>query len=320
MARHFSTALAVLACTLVLTAFASVGEAQLTVTISTVDGATPRTANSRYLFNKAECTSGAPINLTVSNIPTTTTLLDLWTGTDCNTVAARTPSTGACVHLDVPLSVPATNTSVTYAAGELTVADLGDCSNTASDGASSDVYMLAVQTTAGGVEDVGLAYYKIPITLDVVPPTTPSDVTSREGDTAVEISWSGTANTEYDVYVSTTGTSAEGGACGGTPSHLEKSVTTASATLNPSAIGLAIGETRSVAVIARDAAGNESPMSAVGCITRIETCGYFCQRGGGFSTCSAVPGAAGAGGRTGVALLATGLAFVVLARRRRSAR
>lgn len=321
MARHTSAALASLSGTFALLAFASVGQAQLTVTVNQVDGAVPRTLLSRYVFNKAECDGGAEIDLTIANIPVGTTVLDFWSGTDCYTVAARTPPSGTCVHINFPLSVSATASSATFASGEVTVPNLGGCNATATGGESLDIYILAMTTTPGGVEDVGLGYGMIATTFDVVPPTPPTGVTGGSGNTSVPVTWTGAADTEYDVYVSTTGTSAEGGACGGTPTQLVTTVSTASADLDPSTLGLAVGESRSVAVVARDKAKNESALSAIACITRVETCGYLCKRGEGFSTCSAVPGASRSAGAVGGGLLATALALLLVrARRNRSVR
>ena len=102
MARHVSTALAVLSGSLALLTFASVGHAQLTVTVNAVQDryVSTRPLTSPYLFSKVECDGAKELDLTIAGIPTGSSVLDFWSGTGCDQVEPRTSTTSsACTYL-----------------------------------------------------------------------------------------------------------------------------------------------------------------------------------------------------------------------------
>ena len=338
MARHVSTALAVLSGSLALLTFASPGHAQLVISITNVQG---RDLAARPLsaiplgFNKVECDGAATVDLTISNIPLDAPYLDFWSGEGCDTVAARTATpTHVCKHLIAPSDF--TPGTAVLNAGQVTVPDLGGCTASAN-GDVAKIYVLAATAVGpdGSSEEIDVSHYgTFSVSFDVVAPDPPTAVRGGSGSTAVPVSWTRTTGTVngYRVYVGSS-SSAEGGACGGgtlvagaAPPASATLATTAtstagSANLNLASLGLAIGESVEVGVTARDVALNEGVLSNITCVTRVETCGYLCQRGGTISTCSAVPGARRAGGAVGASLLVAALSgLLIRARRGRSAR
>lgn len=341
MARHVSTALAVLASALALLAFANVGQAQLTITLNAVQGrdVSTRPLTSPYAFSAADCTGSKTLDLTISNFPTVApvlptplrlpTMLDFWSGTGCNDATIRTSATStACTHLFSKPSIVGPTVQLL----DITVDQLGGCIATA-DGTAVNVYALAA--TADHTTEVVGSFGTLATTFDLVAPAPPTAVTGGSGNTAVPVSWTATTGTinGYRVYIGSVTTSAEGGACdpgglvaGEVPPAGARLVASAantatSTTLDLAALGLAVGESVSVGIVARDAALNEGVLSTLACVTRVETCGYLCQRGGTVSTCSAVPGARRTGGATSAGLLAVAaVALLLHARRDRRAR
>ena len=332
MPRHVvSQALAVLSGTFVLLAFAGVGQAQLTVTVNQVQGRDvgDRPLTAPILFNATDC-DDKELELTIGAIPVGTTVLDFWRGTGCDQVEPRTSTvTSACTYL-FSLTSFMTPASQLWN-DEIQVSRLGGCT-VGADNTAVDVYILAA--TMMRTPEVITSSFKFSTRFDLVAPAPPTGLSAGSGSTAVPVTWtrsSGIIN-GYRVYVGTDATSSEGGACGGgglvagalPPAGARLAVTTSasggSADLNLVELGLEVGESVSVGVTARDEALNDGVLSEIVCVTRVETCGYLCQRGGDVSTCSAAPGTPRAAGGLGVALLSAALLLLARARRSRGAR
>jgi hypothetical protein len=311
---------------------ARVAEAQLTVNVNSVEGrdVSERPLSTPVLFNRVDCTGDKELELTIGNIPAGTTVLDFWRGTGCNDASTRTSTTSsACTYLFSLTSF------MTPAAqlwnDEIQVADLGGCVEGA-DNTNVEVFILAA-TMERTPENI-TTFAQFSTRFDLVAPAPPTDVVAGTGNTAAPISWTRTTGTinGYRVYLGTA-SSGEAGACGGglVAGELPPAGATVAATvsgtaggasLDLAALGLAVGESASVGVVARDAALNEGVLSELACVTRVETCGYLCQRGGEVATCSV--GAVGArdttpsGAGLGLAALAGLLAVTRRSRRRSS--
>jgi MYXO-CTERM domain-containing protein len=89
----------------------------------------------------------------------------------------------------------------------------------------------------------------------------------------------------------------------------------ASASVDLTALGLAVGEGADIAVVTVDQALNESVVGEVGCVTREETMG-FCDEYGQCESCSIAEAGFGRGSLAGG--LAVLLAALALTRRRRN--
>lgn len=332
MPRHVFPALAVLSGAFVLLAFAGVGQAQLTVIVNQVEGRDvgDRPLTMPILFNAADC-DDKELELTIGAIPAGTTVLDFWRGTGCDQVEPRTSLTSsACTYLFSLTSFMTPSAQLWN--DEIKVSALGGCT-VGADNTSVSVYILAA--TMERTPEVITSSYQLMTRFDLVAPAPPTGLIAGSGSTAVPVTWTrntGTIN-GYRVYVGTDVTSGEGGACSGgglvagelPPAGATLAATTSasdgSVDLNLVELGLEIGESVSVGVTARDTALNDGVLSEIVCVTRVETCGYLCQRGGDVSTCSAAPGSPRAAGGVGAALLSAALLVVLLrARRSRSAR
>jgi hypothetical protein len=309
--------LAGLAALLTLGAAPATARAQsITITVLGVSGRDldERPITSPVLFSKADCDAGATVTLRIANIPTAgVTVLDVWTGTGCNNVEPRTSTTSsACQHRFALTSFlpPMQEFSVPLSM-------FGGCA-TGGDGTNVSVYFLGA--TREMTPEAVTAFGVLETTFDTVPPGAPTEVTAGSGDSAVPVSWTRSTGTiqSYAVYARRGGGGggADGGSCGGLtagmapPADAVRVATTsgdaASATINLGALGVAVGESVAVGVVARDRALNESVLSNVACATRIETCGYLCGRGGEVGSCSVggAPGRGGAGSRGGTGGLA----------------
>lgn|GEM_PF-6085387 len=332
MPRHVvSQALAVLSGTFVLLAYAGVGHAQLTVTVNQVEGRDvgDRPLTPPILFNASDC-EDKELELTIGAIPMGTTVLDFWRGTGCDQVEPRTSTTtSACTYLFSLTSFMTPSAQLWNE--EIKVADLGGCT-VGADNTAVDVYILAA--TMMRTPEVITSSFKFSTRFDLVAPAPPTGLSAGSGSTAVPVTWtrsSGTIN-GYRVYVGTDVTSGEGGACSagglvagalppaGATAIATTSASDGSADLNLVELGLEVGESVSVGVTARDTALNDGVLSEIVCVTRVETCGYLCQRGGDVSTCSAALGTPRVAGGFGLALLSAALLFLARARRSRGAR
>lgn len=332
MPRPVLRALPVFLGMLALLGATSVAEAQLTVTVNSVEGrdVSERPLSTPILFNRVDCTGDKELELTIGNIPAGTTVLDFWRGTGCNDASTRTSTTSsACTYLFSLTSF------MTPAAqlwnDEIQVSDLGGCVEGA-DSTNVEVFILAA-TMERTPENI-TTFAQVSTRFDLVAPAPPTDVTAGSGNTAAPVSWTRTTGTinGYRVYLGTA-SSGEAGACGGgglvagelppAGATLAATVsgTAGGASLDLAALGLAVGESASVGVVARDAALNEGVLSQLACVTRVETCGYLCQRGGEVATCSAgsvgAPGTMSTGAALGLAAL-TGLVAVTRRARRRN--
>lgn len=315
--------------TLALFGASGVARAQLTVTVNSVEGrnVSDRPLSTPVLFNSEDCAGDNELELTIGNIPTGTTVLDFWRGTGCDQVEPRTSTTSsACTYLFSLTSFMTPSAQLWN--DELSVADLGGCVEGA-DNTSVEVFILAA--TMERTPEMVTSFAQFSTRFDLVAPAPPTDVMSGSGNTAAPVSWTRTTGTinGYRVYVGTA-SSGEGGACGGSglvAGELPPAGATVAATvsgtaggasLDLAALGLAVGESASVGVVARDAALNEGVLSELACVTRVETCGYLCQRDGEVATCStAARGPRASDARAAPGLGAAGLLAVALLSMRR---
>ncbi|MCS6799819.1 MAG: MXAN_2562 family outer membrane beta-barrel protein, partial [Myxococcota bacterium] len=147
------------------------------------------------------------------------------------------------------------------------------------------------------------------------------------GDSAIPLDWDAPAGEvdEYRIYVAPGDCPGSmltpGGRPPGRPAHTVSGSTT-SASLSGAALGLPVGGSAAVAVTAVDDAGNESALSNVACLRRVQTDG-FCARhvamGGRCESCAVSAPGAGSGSGQG-AWIALGLAALVLVPWRRARR
>lgn len=335
--RHLASFLAVVAVVAVLAPTRA--RAQMNFTFASLGGRTGNTSDlNTYLTNQplngSECSS-ATLTLNVTGIPAeptgTSYTLSLWrttdvtedcSGTDDRRLASTTTTTTPCVEAE--FSVDATPTTQTV---DIPLATLFDSCDTSS---GTTVFCLLAMANSQDVTSAALATKCFRASLDVTAPgaATLGSTAGGESTANVSVTSLGSADDIYGYRLCT------GGACGGDagatsdPSSCGDVVSaTSPSTIPVTVTDLTIGgDGKAVAIILVDRAGNESPLSNVSCVTRVNVDGFwdaYCRDRGltleacraQYSGCSCA--AIGAGRGAGPALLlVAGLALALAVRRR----
>lgn len=281
--------------------------AQMTVTTEEVTGRDSNEFNLAY--NATDCASDVELTLRVQNIPTSQTLLDFWRGpgtTDCSTEAARNQDTATCTSLNLAVDTTIGNSESTLVVG---LNELLDCDG--SDGTFS-IYILAAsaQSTFEAIGADQTANFSLELDTNI--PNAPTGVSGGAGNSQVTIRWSSSENEtpfEFRLYADSGGDAGasipagcpssvlvSGQTAPTTGSFREVSGSLSSTDINPQSLGLEIDQSAAVAVTTVDQARNESVLSEVFCVSRIETTGFCgtteCDSGTACAAGTTSPGAA----------------------------
>lgn len=243
--------------------------------------------------NEDECMN-ASITLLLNNIMVTGTMqqLDVWrgnAGTNCSDQAARNMMTRTCTPLTLSTTVQLTSVDVMKTLNPIPLSELLDCSV----GGNYDLYFLIANgpTTLEPITNYGV----LTIYYDKTRPMAPTGITGGSGDSSVNVSWTTTGESnlrETRVYGDPSG-----GGCGSGFFTVGEPVpdgavelgtgagSAADATVDLSALGLAVGESADVVVVTVDQALNESLVGSIGCVERVATTG-FCDAYGDCQSCS----------------------------------
>lgn len=296
-------------------------------------------------ISQAECAANTPIPLQLTNVPFSmlqSRFISVWRGTPtsaaCNMAANRRPVAGAMPICTFVTSFPIDSTMMQVNLGAGTAFG-GECDTNS----SQEFWFLTVPAAEDNSTDVPsgeFTFASIPIELDPTAPDAPTELSEGAGDRQIEISWTNpTSATDVKsarVYVDTMGCDASGGVIEGgmliageaPPDDLDPETFGAvrTAQLNGETLGLDIGEYAAVGVTLVDRANNESVLSNIVCIQRVEVRGFwdaYCAERGLSADdcrqrygCAARPGARGSFG----AVLVVGAVFVAFARRKKSRR
>jgi hypothetical protein len=357
-----------LALTLLLlgTGVAARAEAQMSAVFLEYNGrGAPGTASNTYFVNwpvsRAECMANTPlIQVQINGAPYTgtggTLVLALWTGgtgpgpAACENPMNRTSASGTPICTLVSgFTAPMLNGPQQTVALPPQALFGADCTTT-----TDDAFFLMASSTANDISTTFTTanFVTLRIASDMDLPGAPT-LADASGDAAVSVTWSNAADTgtlsEARVFVDTRGTcgGGDGGTAsstlipGGTPPSAATLTVTGgsptSATLDAGALGLAVGQSAVIAVSVRDLARNESVLSNLACITRVEVEGFweaYCREQGlpvndGSTACRdrydgcsvGTPSARGSAWRPALALSILALSFVgARIRKARSAR
>ena len=254
---------------------------QITELVGTGESCTTSLCFNRGL-GQAACSAPESSSVRIapaSGTSITQSFVDLWVTTssnDCSTTAARAPDTATCTNIGT--ADVGANSSFTVPLSQILTAAANACSDSAPS-AGTPVRLYALTTGAEGeTGDVGSNYGFVSVLVDPKGPGTVSvDQTSLMGDNQVTISWTAIAESmvRYRLY--------RGGACGSSTGDgatgertliKEVDIGSTSTTINPESMGLAVGESVSVYVVAVDQAGNEGVWSSAVCLTRSEVFGF----------------------------------------------
>lgn len=324
-------------------------EAQMTATYLEYGGrGAPGTSSNTYFVNwpvsLAECTANDAIEVQLQNAPfmTGTSLtFALWRAsaggtnpTQCQQGANRSGANPPCVRVETfeqPM-LTAVNQLITIPPQVFFDAD---CSRT-----GDLVFFLMAMTNPSDISsDIAATHFvTLRIVLDREAPDAPT-VSDSAGDASTSVSWTnpGDTGTLYGarVYVDTAGSCGSGDGGSGSSTLVEGGTPPAtatvtvmggsptSATVNLESLGLAYGDSVPVAVTLVDLARNESVLSNVACLTRVQVEGFwdaYCRENGlseaecraRYGGCSAAPARRGAHS----ILFGVGLALLIALRRR----
>lgn len=308
------------------------------------------TAGSRPI-SLAECEANVEIPIEIANIPADANgrVFSVWRGAVgsamCEASTSRMSTTGmpACTLTDFPAAT-ITTTQITV---RPTVQQLfGSTACSAGTNNEQEFFFLIVSSAGDTSTTVANGYFfSLRILLDTQAPSSPTLDPNPGGDTQINVTWENAAGTEAlfgaNAYVDLAGCDASGNVISTAltpgadpPTDIEPILTEGqsvdTAVLDGAALGLEYGEYAAVGVTLLDRARNESKLSNVVCIQRVQVSGFwdaYCAEHGMTDPamcraqygCSARPGRAGrAAGILGAIGLA--LAFLVTRRARRSHR
>lgn len=224
--------------------------------------------------------------------------IHFWEGTvSCDAEDARDGNPDNGVDCNLLFQIVTTGSEGTV---ERPLTDFVDCLN-------GDTVIWAIVTDQADGSGPSSDIASLTFTVDTDVPTAPASILSTAaGETQITVTWDAPSPepadiSSYNVYATADGCAAgsgdagtpvltAGGTAPGTTSSLFlQSGTGREANINPDALSLSIGESASVAVSAVDIAGNESVLSSLSCITRVQTEG-FCDAlradGGNCEDCS----------------------------------
>lgn len=268
-------------------------------------------------IREAECDTA--ITFRFADVDMTRANLMFFSGTMCNDPTVRTDnSTMTCdpmydddgtTILQFPIE------SATSVDHMINVDDLVPCGGTTSSGTVT-VWVLALNNTSDTVTANG-QYDTFTIAYDFAPPEGPADFEGSGGENSVTLTWDGgSGDEEYEVYLDPSG-------CPSTALTDPPDPALRVATFMGPADSYTLmwpdsvmdGATAAIAIRAIDGSGNEGPLSAVICVTRVEGTSW-CDTAP--DMCTGTSCAASPRGRSFLApIAAIALALLFLQRRRR---
>lgn len=289
-------------------------------------------------INQYECDVDATITLRMSGVSASNTYLDFWRGANCDQTEPRTTTTStACTFL---FSIP-TGGQMLWTLDPIALSTFDVCENEG----DQTIYILSTTMQHSVAAVAAGSFTTLTLPIDRTAPGVPGAVSASDGDTQAHISWTASTSLEvgmtYRIFVDTTIDGAAADPDGGTTGECASSVLTAgnvldftweppdgvyvfslaaatSYDLNPSALGMAVGQSAYVAVATQDLPKNRSALSTGDCFTRIQTTGFYegyLNGGGNASTCDATGAAGSHAGLEAWLLIAGVLLAAVFVRR-----
>lgn len=279
----------------------AVASAQMSFSFDPLNGRTGSvSARDTYLtfepISAAECTADT-LDLNMTNITAepvgTSYTLSVWRTTtlteNCTAAGSRylrtgTPPTPArpCVNIGVSQDVMTPTDTLSIPISSL----FDSCTSTS----GTTAYCILVMTNAEDITSVAVASACFQARLDVTPPSRATLAATAGGETnaTVTITDRGTADDLRGYRICTGGTCGSGGSSdgggsdGGTGSiGIEDCAMTVVASTSPANFSVNVtdlvlgGAGKEVAIILVDRAGNESPISTVSCVSRVNVDGFW---------------------------------------------
>lgn len=238
-------------------------------------------------FNQSDCDTDRTIELFYDGTSTGRNI-HFWRGTiDCDAEDARdgNPDTGTDCDLLFQVTTTGSEGNISRP-----IKDFVDCNN-----GDTEVWAIVTDQADGSGAAASSDVASITFSIDTDIPGAPTSIIeTAAGENTITVTWSEPDPSpgdlsRYNVYGESVaacpgsldagvgGTLVAGGSAPGSSSSLflqEEAGTEASISPSAAALSLALGESAIVAVAALDIAGNESVLSGLSCITRVETQGF----------------------------------------------
>jgi hypothetical protein len=253
-----------------------------------------------------DCVDDAVIEVRLDNVPADKESIDIYVGDACNTTARNDTTNNSCRYVGNEAAGRANDLTIEIRVGDL----IEDCS--VEQDATPKIWLLAVDTPRGS-EEIGSGYAMISkLRVDTRAPDAPTEIMGGSGERQIPVEWT-TDGTDLESFVVLidpsptvdpgTGAAGSGGVApdGGAPTNRgvwngecgssvltpgadlssistrvkRKTVREATATHTELSSGDVDGNAAAVAVVAIDKAGNESPLSEIGCVYVVPTEGFW---------------------------------------------
>lgn len=290
-----------------------------------------------------ECEMNVSIPIQLTTVPFSTTesrFLSVWRGTPTSAACQTATNRRATGTTEPPCtfvtSFPITSMTMDVSLPAQTAFGTCDVATT------QEFWFLGVAAAEDNTTDVPTGEYtygSLTIGLDPTPPGDPTGLEPSAGDRQIAIAWDNPEGVESlsgaNVYFDAAGCDASGNVIAGgaltdggpPPSSTPltfSGLAVRSATLDGEALGIAVGEYAAVAVTIVDRANNESDLSNVVCVQRVEVRGfwdaYCAERGLERDACTTQYGCAAgrSGARGSLAAIVLLLGAIALVSRRRA--
>lgn len=249
-----------------------------------------------------ECERDAVLVFELDSVPPDKESIDIYTGENCQQTDRNNEDVNRCEYI----TTLSTNNQTQDLEIELMASALFESCD-ANREAEPTLWFLAVDSPESS-EAVGTGFGTFRLSLDTTRPDAPTDVRGGSGENTIRISW-GTDDAGlqgFRIYIDSTPTAGGGGAAGAGAQPDDDAGTDAPSTgdcgsdelvpgtviedtsgvqvrevLRASATGFDLdasaidGDSAAVAVVALDEAGNESPLSNIGCVSIAPTTGFW---------------------------------------------
>ena len=244
-------------------------------------------------MNAADCETPTETEITIlpmAGTVATVAFVDLWRGTNCNTVEARTAATQSCDHVGTA-DIDSTNFNFSVSLDQIlqgTRTGANACESGPREGQSIELFAFTTGVPMD-VGDVGGAWGTVQLKVDATLPAAPTiDAAMRElgGDESVTMSWDEVEDTSpnYRIYADTTISSCSDTSAQFIPGEVppnpddyevETPQNADDQTISlTGGLGLALNDKALLFVAAVDLANNVGVLSQPVCVTRIPTSGF----------------------------------------------
>ncbi len=287
--------LAAFAATCIVLTPAQRGAAQIAMTVTSIEGAggtRDEAVEIQLGMNAADCEVPTETEITIRPMDgtvATVAFVDLWRGTNCNAVEARTAATQTCDYVGTA-DIDSTLFNFSVSLDQIlmgTRTGSAACETGPREGQSIELFAFTTGVPMD-VGDVGGNWGTVSLKIDATLPLAPTiDASMRElgGDGSVTVNWDEVEDTSpnYRIYADTTVSSCSDTSTQFIPGEvppnpddyeIETPQNADDATVSLTDLGLGFDDNALLFIAAVDFANNVGVLSQPVCVTRIPTTGF----------------------------------------------